>query len=148
MGLVTYIQCDYEACESQKNTLGLLNRDPPERHQDFKFVFDVDGNTYSGRFPKLIHSGALIFKMTIFTEFFTKWLKPYVHYIPVSPDYSDLEAQVQWAIENDEKAREIAQNGRQFALKYMRNEQIECYSEMLFLEMGRLQTGKEMVMKD
>lgn len=50
----------------------------------------IDGNTFSGRFLGLLQSNSLVFKSTIWTEFFADWLKPYVHYVPVKPDLSDL----------------------------------------------------------
>ena len=144
IGIVAYPQCEEEACEAQKQRLGETPRDPPHAHEAYKYILDIDGNTFSGRFPRLLVSGGLVFKMTIFTEYFSKWLQPYVHYIPVSPDLSDLESKIKWAIDHDEKAKEIAENGRRFALTRLSNEQMECYTELLLLEMSRLETGNEM----
>jgi len=44
-------------------------------------------------------------------------LVPYVHYIPLQDDFSDLEDMVRWAKKNDKKARWIANQ----ATKYMEN---------------------------
>ena len=82
-----------------------------------------------------------MFKATIFTEFWSHWIKPYVHYIPVAVDFSDLEQKVRWAIENDDLARQIMENGRRAAMEYLRDEQQECYIELLLLEVSRLSTG-------
>ena len=89
-------------------------------------------------------SGGLVFKSSVLTEFWSHWLKPYVHYIPVEIDLSDLEQKVRWAIENDEKAREIMENGRRFVYEYLRDEQQECYLELLLLEISRLSTGNSL----
>ncbi|KAJ7829716.1 hypothetical protein B0H13DRAFT_2372400 [Mycena leptocephala] len=43
----------------------------------------------------------LIFKSTAFAEFFTPWLVPYEHFIPVRPDLADLPAKIEWARAND-----------------------------------------------
>lgn len=42
----------------------------------YKYLFDIDGNTFSGRFIGLLMGGSLVFKSTIWQEFFTPWLKP------------------------------------------------------------------------
>ena len=41
-------------------------------------------------------------------------LVPWVHYIPVKEDLSDMEELIQFARENDDIARTIAQNGYDF----------------------------------
>ena len=66
------------------------------------------------------------------------WLEPYVHYIPVEMDLSDLGKKVEWAIENDDLAREIARNGRDFVKNHLRNNDFDCYVSRLFLEMATL----------
>jgi hypothetical protein len=38
---------------------------------------------------------------TAFAEFFTPWLVPYEHFIPVRPDLADLPAKIEWARAND-----------------------------------------------
>jgi Glycosyl transferase family 90 len=39
-------------------------------------------------------------------------LQPWVHYIPVSNDLSDVEEKVQWIVDHDIDAQQIARNGR------------------------------------
>jgi hypothetical protein len=46
-------------------------------------------------------------------------LVPWVHYIPVKEDLSDMEELIQFARENDDIARTIAQNGYDFVRKYL-----------------------------
>jgi hypothetical protein len=41
-------------------------------------------------------------------------IKPWVHYVPVSADFSDLEKNIKWIFENDEEARKIADNALEF----------------------------------
>jgi hypothetical protein len=42
---------------------------------------------------------------TAFAEFFTPWLVPYEHFIPVRPDLADLPAKIEWARANDGEVR-------------------------------------------
>jgi len=43
-------------------------------------------------------------------------LKPWVHYVPVAADLSDLMARVEWLRANDQQARDIGQAGRDLAI--------------------------------
>jgi len=44
-----------------------------DRASLYKYVLDVDGNSWSGRFRRLMQSNAAVIKSTIFPEFFTPW---------------------------------------------------------------------------
>ncbi|KAJ7800177.1 hypothetical protein B0H14DRAFT_3156132 [Mycena olivaceomarginata] len=70
-----------------------------------------------------LRSGSLVFKFSTFSEFFDDWLIPYVHFIPVLPDLSDLEKKIEWAIENDEEARQIQANGLEYAKRVLTDNQ-------------------------
>ena len=65
-------------------------------------------------------SNSLVFTNNLrWQSLFLEWeLKPWVHYVPVSPDFSDLEEKVYWAINNDDKAKQIADNGSAYAAQF------------------------------
>ncbi|KAJ7277520.1 hypothetical protein C8J57DRAFT_1582126 [Mycena rebaudengoi] len=74
----------------------------------YEYVFDVDGNGFSGWYlARMRSSGGLVFKSTVFNEYFDAWLRPYEHYIPVLPDLSDLVDKVLWARKNEGEERRI-----------------------------------------
>jgi hypothetical protein len=84
----------------------------------YKYQIDIDGmaNSWDGFFWKL-YSNSLVFKVTSHWEqWFYKDLKPWVHYIPVTYDLSDLLEKLEWAIQNDDECKRIAENGRRFAM--------------------------------
>ncbi|KAJ7227909.1 glycosyl transferase family 90-domain-containing protein [Mycena rebaudengoi] len=112
---------------------------PREEVYNYKYVIDLDGNSFSGRYLGLLRSGSLVFKSSTFSEFFDDWLIPYVHYIPVLPDLSDLEKKIEWAIANDEEARQIQANGQEYAIRILTDDQMDCYHASVFLEHARLQ---------
>jgi Glycosyl transferase family 90 len=39
-------------------------------------------------------------------------LQPWVHYIPISDDLSDVEEKVQWIVDHDNDVQQIARKGR------------------------------------
>ncbi|KAJ7073617.1 glycosyl transferase family 90-domain-containing protein [Mycena amicta] len=112
---------------------------PKENAYGYKYLVDVDGMTFSGRFLGLLRSGGLVFKMTVFEEYFNAWLRPYEHYIPVSPDLSDLFEKLAWAKEHDAEARMIQERGREMAQRVLTDGQNDCYFSLVLLEWARLQ---------
>ncbi|KAK2464643.1 hypothetical protein APHAL10511_003336 [Amanita phalloides] len=55
-----------------------------------KYFVDVDGHGWSSRFKRLITSNALVFKATAYPEWWLDRIQPWVHYVPIQVDYSDL----------------------------------------------------------
>ncbi|KAJ7683894.1 hypothetical protein B0H17DRAFT_1181503 [Mycena rosella] len=81
-------ECDAAAIKAEYNITGVAS--PRDDGYKYKYVLDLDGNAFSGRYLGLLRSGSLVFKSTLFTEYFSDWLRPFEHYVPVLPDLSDL----------------------------------------------------------
>ncbi|KAF8186581.1 glycosyl transferase family 90-domain-containing protein [Mycena galopus ATCC 62051] len=111
---------------------------PREEAYGYKYLLDVDGNTFSGRYLGLLRSGGLVFKSTAFAEFFTPWLIPYEHFIPVRPDLADLPDKIEWAKRNDAEAHRIQETGRVFAEQVLTDAQNDCYWFAVLMEWGAL----------
>ncbi|KAJ7062552.1 glycosyl transferase family 90-domain-containing protein [Mycena amicta] len=117
--------CNAKAIMSEYNIAG--TRTPREGVYEYKYVVDVDGATFSGRFWELLRSGSLVFKSTIFSEFFNSWVRPNEHYIAVLPDLSDLIQKIEWANANPEEARLIQLRGLDVAQRVLSDAQNDCY---------------------
>ena len=61
------------------------------RQAAFKIMIDIDGFSYSRRFPVVLSSGSTIFKIADFIDCGLVPAKPWVHYVPVKIDLSDFE---------------------------------------------------------
>ncbi|KAJ6483028.1 glycosyl transferase family 90-domain-containing protein [Mycena vulgaris] len=133
----THAVCPEEEIKAEYNVE--IPWQPLEEVYKYKYALDLDGNSFSQRYFSLLRSGSLVFKSSTFSEFFDDWLKPYVHYIPVLPDLSDLERKIMWAIENDDEARQIQANGLEYATRVLTEKQMNCYHLSVFLEHARLQ---------
>ncbi|KAJ7617352.1 glycosyl transferase family 90-domain-containing protein [Roridomyces roridus] len=118
---------------------------PQEELYKYKYAMDLDGHGWSGRFHGLLASGSLVFKSTVFTEYFSQWLRPYEHYIPVRPDLTDLPDKLEWARTHDEEARRIQQAGKEFVERVITDRQNDCYFGLVLLEWAGLQgmSGKK-----
>jgi len=56
------------------------------------------------RLPYLLAGSALVFKQqSPYYEHFYGDLQPWIHYVPIKRDLSDLEKQLKWAMANDDK---------------------------------------------
>ncbi|XP_044044177.1 protein O-glucosyltransferase 1 [Siniperca chuatsi] len=134
-----------QAWKSERDTLGR----PPAKeiplvdHCKYKYLFNFRGVAASFRFKHLFLCGSLVFHVgDEWQEFFYPELKPWVHYIPVKQDLSDVRALLQFVKENDAIAQEIATRGKEFILDHLRMQDISCYWERLLTEFSHLLTYK------
>jgi hypothetical protein len=84
-----------------------------EQMLKFKAIIMLEGNDVSSGFKWAMYSNSVVM-----TQLPTKssWamediLEPWVHYIPLNQNLTDVEEKMQWVIDNDEKARMIAKRG-------------------------------------
>lgn len=82
----------------------------------YKYQLSIEGNDVASGLKWMLFSDSLVFMIK---PTFTSWsmeelLQPFVHYVPVKPDLSNVEEMVQWANDNPNKAKQIAQRGTLF----------------------------------
>ncbi|KAM9766345.1 protein O-glucosyltransferase 1 [Menidia menidia] len=134
-----------QAWKSERDTLGRppAKEIPLVNHCKYKYLFNFRGVAASFRFKHLFLCGSLVFHVgDEWQEFFYPQLKPWVHYIPVQQDLSDVRELLQFVRENDAVAQEIAARGKEFILEHLRMEDVSCYWERLLREFSQLLTYK------
>ena len=94
------------------------NEEPFEWNYKFKYLIDIDGNSNSwpGLFMKLC-SGSCILKVDSeynFYQWFYKYSKPWIHFVPINSDLSDLYEKLNYLRKNEDIGRRIAQNSEEF----------------------------------
>ena len=110
-----------------------------EQLAGYRYVVNVQNNGFADRFWRLLALGFVIFQEEhVFQEFFYDMLLPWVHFIPIKTDLSDLCEKVAWAKENEEKSRVIAENGRLFVREKLRLEDVNLYVATLIHRIGEL----------
>jgi len=89
----------------------------------YKYLIDIDGNSCSySRMAWILYSNSLLMKhASIYKQWYYDQMQPYVHYIPISENFNNLQEQYIWTETNQESAQTIAENGRIFA-KHIFNE--------------------------
>ncbi|KAI0409297.1 capsular associated protein [Xylaria palmicola] len=106
---------------------------------EYKFLPDIDGNSYSGRFRAFMQSTSLVLKSTIYAEWHDDRLIPWVHFVPFDNTFVDLYAILEYYLTgHDGEASKIAEAGRSWANKVMRREDMMLYVWRLLLEYARV----------
>lgn len=103
-----------------------------------KFLPDVDGNSFSGRYLAFLQSTSLPIKSTIYQEWHQDRLVPWMHFVPMDNTFVDLYGILDYFTANDEAAKKIANQGKKWAETVMRKEDMRIYLLRLLLEFGRL----------
>jgi hypothetical protein len=86
------------------------NRMKMEDFQKFKAVIDIDGNSWSSRFFKLMCMNSVVLKVQPnHIDYFYHELQPWVHYLPVHGNLSNLMDMVSLAISADEEKQQQMQ---------------------------------------
>ncbi|OJJ47649.1 hypothetical protein ASPZODRAFT_151119 [Penicilliopsis zonata CBS 506.65] len=99
-------QCDPDDCAAQEEFFEVVE---PAGQQDawaYKHLVDIDGNAFSGRYYAFLLSNSLVYKVAIFREWHDEWLKPWVHFVPLSLGGSEhVEAIRYFALEDEARDR-------------------------------------------
>lgn len=77
----------------------------------YKYILDIDGNsnTWDATAWKL-NSGSVIFKTdSNWVQWFYEYYKPWVHYIPINDDFSNLQEMYQWTERHPEECKQMIQ---------------------------------------
>lgn len=130
-------QCDPGDCDAQREYFEIVKPDKQHDAWQYKYLLDIDGNAFSGRFYAFLKSMSLVYKMAVFREWHEEWLKPWIHYVPLSLKGEDYVESVRYF--NDEEdgrvqATKLAIQGREWAGKVLRNADFEVWFFRLLLE--------------
>ena len=89
---------------------------------DYQMFLDIAGNAAAwGTFQRYLQ-GCLVFRVKSDRELlYYVTQKPWVHYVPIAEDLSDLESAVIWALQNQRDAATIAYNGRAHMVDFINN---------------------------
>jgi len=88
----------------------------------FKYIIDLPGHTYSTKLYTLLFCKRLIFLVGETRKCMFNWeykLKPFVHFIPVKGDYSDIIEKYNWAESHPNRVKKIINNAFKFGFEEM-----------------------------
>ncbi|KAI1151417.1 hypothetical protein F4825DRAFT_358571 [Nemania diffusa] len=134
-------QCDPGDCVAQKEFFTIQGHAEQHDAWAFKYLLDIDGNAFSGRFYAFLRSKSLTYKWAIFREWHLEWLKPWAHYIPLSLQGDDWVEAVRYFADRpdgEKEAERLANQQSEWANKVLRHEDMEVWFFRLLLEYGRV----------
>ncbi|KAJ9103732.1 hypothetical protein QFC21_002192 [Naganishia friedmannii] len=132
--------CPYSSPHFQKVESMTLS----EQFAQFKYMPDVDGNSFSGRFLAFMRSTSLPIKATVWREWHDSRLMAWKHFVPMDNRFVDYYAIMEYFLGyegrggHDEEAKTIALEGKAWAEKVLRKEDMQIYVLRLLLEYGRI----------
>ncbi|KAJ5838619.1 uncharacterized protein N7525_003807 [Penicillium rubens] len=145
-------------CDEQAAELSTAGWADFQAHWSHRFLFDLDGAGFSGRFLPFLHSHSLPLKTGLFRQWFDSRVTSWLHFVPVDIRLHGLWSTLAYfagvsapaSEENgpnapkmrmkahDRQGKWIAEEGRKWANTALRKEDMEIYFFRLLLEWGRL----------
>ena len=117
----------------------LVKKLSPEEQATYKYIVHIDGHVSAFRLSLELRMGSLILIVdSIYNMWYKNLLKPYVHYVPVKKDLSDIIEKVKWCKANDKKCEEIAKNAKKFYEEYLSKEDIFDYLKGLIVNLRKV----------
>lgn len=119
-------------------TNGLVKSLTPEEQANYKYVVNVDGHVNAFRLSLELSMGCVVLLAdSKYRVWFRKYLIPYVHYVPVKDDLSNLLDQIRWCRDNDKQCEEIAKNAKVFYDTFLSKNGILDYMQYLFFRIKK-----------
>lgn len=113
-----------------------------------KYLPDIDGNSFSGRYRGFLMSTSLPIKATIFREWHDHRLMPWIHFVPMDNRFLDFWGIMEYFLgyegkerkvkSHDKEAQKIALAGQEWANKVLRKEDMQIYVMRVLLEYARV----------
>nr|POF07171.1 beta-1,2-xylosyltransferase 1 [Quercus suber] len=117
-----------------------------EEELENRYLPDIDGNSFSGRFRDFLASTSLPIKATIYQEWHDSRIVPWKHFVPMHNTFLDIYGIMEYFVGNDKRklgghdasAEKIAMDGKKWAERVLRREDMQIYVLRLLLEYARL----------
>ena len=150
LGFVSMARCSNGDCEEQEAEFGRSAESNFQDHWRHRFLMDVDGAGFSGRFIPFLQSHSLPFKAALFREWYDNRLTAWRHFVPIDIRLHGLWSTVAYfaggfgssgnhhAWSTRDPGEMIAESGQDWSSKVLRKEDMEIYFFRLLLEWGRL----------
>ncbi|KAI4217353.1 MAG: hypothetical protein LQ351_000662 [Letrouitia transgressa] len=149
-------RCWDSDCQDQKAEFALPGPTDFQAHWGHRYLMDLDGAGFSGRFIPFLQSRSLPFKAALFREWWEGRVTAWKHFVPVDlrlwgmwstlayfeGTNNILNEEGRWTLRGMEEKTDVggkmAREGREWADKVLRKEDMEVYLYRLLLEWARL----------
>ncbi|KAM7213372.1 hypothetical protein V8F06_011222 [Rhypophila decipiens] len=141
-------------CETKQTPAILCNYTNPyysvkdgmklDKQFHWKYMPDIDGNSFSGRYLGFLRSTSLPIKATLWREWHDSRLVAWKHFVPMDNRFTEWYGIMEYFLGykgrkgHDEEAENIALTGRDWAQRVLRKEDMKIYVLRLLLEYARV----------
>lgn len=148
-------------CANEDHDVGLCNYTSPHYEVtagvkladqfNWKYLPDIDGNSFSGRYLGFLRSTSLPVKATLWREWHDSRLVAWKHFVPMDNRYGDWYGIMEYFLgfdlarndgtgrpSHDKVAEKIASDGKDWAERVLRKEDMQIYVLRLLLEYARI----------
>lgn len=123
----------------------VFNITPPEESMNYKVTFDLDGNAWSERFPRLLCYNSAVIKIDVPHEneeyFMGHTVLPGIHYIPASLNNFTRVARFVLHPSQDDMLRQVVRNANAWCAERMKEEMLNL--DFLSVLNGYVETLQE-----
>ena len=86
-----------------------------------KYLLSIEGNDVASNLKWMLASNSVVLSppFTIESWYMEGKLIPYIHYVPISSDFEDLQEKYNWCVDNPEKCKIISKNATEFINCFM-----------------------------
>ncbi|THY35634.1 hypothetical protein D6D01_01110 [Aureobasidium pullulans] len=134
-------QCEEPTCSEMEQAFAEKGDLEMSASYSHKYVLDIDGNGFSGRYYRLLRSHSAVVKQTILKEWHDDWLMPWVHFLPLSLEGNEIWEMMRFLGQTErgeEVGADIAKTSSEWAGKVLRRVDMELVVLRLVLEYARL----------
>jgi len=139
---VSIVQADDKTKKIMTEKYGIAEYMSKIDQLKYKIQFTIDGNTatYPGLLWRLRSNSVNLKVESDDYQWFNKFFKAGVDYVPVKRDLSDLKEKLEWAISHDKEALKLSKHANKTIDKYLKPTDLYWYMYALLREYSIIQT--------
>jgi hypothetical protein len=113
----------------------LLEKMTPLEQSKYKYIIHVEGHVSAFRLSYSLGMNCVILLVdSKWKMWYSNILKPYIHFVPVKEDLSDLVERIKWCRNNDKQCENISKNCLEFYNKYLQKDGILDYLQKILID--------------
>jgi hypothetical protein len=98
----------------------------------YKYILNIDGSVTAFRLSAELAFGSVILKVdSKYKIWYLHLLEPWIHYIPIKSDLSDLKEKIEWCKANQSKCETIGTNAKNFYSQYISKQIMMDYVQQI-----------------
>jgi hypothetical protein len=136
-----FIQCDESDCQEQIDYFHKAPTDSNDDAANYKILYNLDGNSFSGRYYRFLKSNSLVFMQALFQEWHDDRILPWVHFVPVSNDLGELPELTRFLLDEKggkEIAERMARESKEWSRKALRKVDLSAAYFRVLIEYHRI----------